>query len=328
MTMESSLALNVTQPLTNLSSFAAYGTFMAILGSIGNLLAFLVSLRPKVKGTSFSVFLGGMAIADSMVLWAQAFLLLTYFKTSQAFCMTRPFLLMFPEAQANWIIAGLTVERALMINWPMKANAFGLGKQKSGLLFLATICAIVICFHIPTLFFLQWDSENPNICFARDKLAYASGKIYPWMTVTLFFYLPMLTIAFCNLSIVRKLLASTSDKMNDKKQERLRRITVTVSLVSAVYVALEICNAIIRTVVALNGIDALNPKPEFFGSMMACQTNHGINIILYCLTGDQFREEFFSLIRSICCLKQSDKTESTSASTSKSTGTRVTKVAA
>ena len=72
----------------------------------GNILSLAVALRPKVRGSSFSVFLGALAIADNLVLWAQSFLLNTYYRVSQNYCVSRPFLLMYPEAQANWIIAG------------------------------------------------------------------------------------------------------------------------------------------------------------------------------------------------------------------------------
>ena len=72
----------------------------------------------------------------------------------------------------------------------------------------------------------------------------------------------------------------------DKATQRVRRIAVTVSVVSVVYVVLEFCNTLIRTQLAVGVIDGVRPPPEFFASMMACQTNHGINIILYCLSGN------------------------------------------
>ena len=54
---------------------------------------------------------------------------------------------------------------------------------------------------------------------------------------------------------------------------------------SVVYVLLECYNTLIRTRVALHKIDAVHPPPVFFASMMACQTNHAINVLLYCLSG-------------------------------------------
>merc|ERR1712212_1230913 len=88
---------------------------------------------------------------------------------------------------------------------------------------------------------------------------------------------------------------------------RITRIAVTVSVVSVVYVILELCNTIIRTQLAIGVIDGVHPPPEFFASMMACQTNHGINIVLYCLSGEQFREEFINLLRFLCCVNAEEK---------------------
>ena len=153
----------------------------------GNVLSLAVALRPKVRGNSFSVFLGALAVADSLVLWAQAFLLITFYNVSPSFCASRPFLLMYPEGQANWIIAGtialasdfpilvlligsvcteilhihnplgLTLERAILITYPMKATSMGFGKQKSGFLFVGTLIFSVFLVHFPTLFFLEYD---------------------------------------------------------------------------------------------------------------------------------------------------------------------------
>ena len=78
----------------------------------------------------------------------------------------------------------------------------------------------------------------------------------------------------------------------------MRRIAATVSVVSVVYVVLEFCNALIRTQLAVGVIDGIHPPPEFFASMMACQTNHSINIILYCLSGRRARQ---SLIGECLC---------------------------
>ena len=43
-------------------------------------------------------------------------------------------------------------------------------------------------------------------CAAREKFLYVFTKVYPWMTVVLFFFLPMLVIIICNISIVRIVL--------------------------------------------------------------------------------------------------------------------------
>ena len=54
-------------------------------------------------------------------------------------------------------VAGLTLERAVLIAAPMKASALGFGKQRSGVLIVGILVAVVLAFHLPTLFFLQYD---------------------------------------------------------------------------------------------------------------------------------------------------------------------------
>ena len=48
-----------------------------------------------------------------------------------------------------------------------------------------------------------------NDCFAVERLKHANEKVYPWLTVAIFFYLPMLVIVGCNIAIIRSLLSAS-----------------------------------------------------------------------------------------------------------------------
>ena len=81
-------------------------TNIADMPLLVNLLAIIIALRPKFRGNSFGAFLVTLATADALVLWTQVFILRIYYEVSTAYCMTRPFIMMFPEAVANCVIAG------------------------------------------------------------------------------------------------------------------------------------------------------------------------------------------------------------------------------
>ena len=59
--------------------------------------------------------------------------------------------------QSKTIISGLTLERAILISFPMKATSMGFGKQKSGFTFVGILIFSVLAVHVPTLFFLEYD---------------------------------------------------------------------------------------------------------------------------------------------------------------------------
>ena len=139
-------------------------------------------------------------------------------------------------------VAGLTFERAVLIAAPMKASALGFGKQRSGLLIVGFLVVVVLTFHLPTLFFLQYDpvkvirkGQNvfrvvisppflddisfhdakfilQNDCVITEALQFAALDLYPWLTVVCFFYLPMFVIIVCNVAIIRNLLVATSER--------------------------------------------------------------------------------------------------------------------
>ena len=105
-----------------------------------------------------------------------------------------------------------------------------------------------------------------------------------WQIIYLLFLTPASLLNRAEKCGICRFISPSSS--SDKSAQRVRRIAVTVSVVSVVYVVLEFCNTLIRTQLAIRVIDGVHPPPEFFASMMACQTNHGINIILYCLSGE------------------------------------------
>ena len=50
-------------------------------------------------------------------------------------------------------------------------------------------------------------------CVVREELQYAAETLYPWLTVIVFFYLPMIVIVLCNIGIIRKLISTQNERV-------------------------------------------------------------------------------------------------------------------
>ena len=46
----------------------------------------------------------------------------------------------------------------------------------------------------------------------NEGYEYLAGVVYPWLTVLLFFYLPMAVMAVCNVAIIKRVAMDTIDK--------------------------------------------------------------------------------------------------------------------
>ncbi|XP_074650326.1 cysteinyl leukotriene receptor 1-like [Tubulanus polymorphus] len=98
---------------------------IVIVGLFGNILTFLAMVKGSNRKKSTCFYMASLAIADSFVLFLYLMLwMLTYF-TANLFnewvCKIRKYLIMVGFRVSSWIIVVMSVERALVTVYPLKA---------------------------------------------------------------------------------------------------------------------------------------------------------------------------------------------------------------
>jgi hypothetical protein len=58
---------------------------------------------------------------------------------------------------------GLTIERAVLITFPLGASYLGFGRPRAGFAAVAVIIVSVLAAHFPSLFFLDFDPQEVRL---------------------------------------------------------------------------------------------------------------------------------------------------------------------
>merc|ERR1712181_26697 len=184
------------------------------------------------------------------------------------------------------------------------------GKRRTAYIFIFIAVLLVFVLNVPALLFWEYDGVTAS-CVMKKELSFVPAMLYPWLTTVLFVYSPILVIVISNAAIIKTLLSATRERKtmttSSSPHSHVCRIAVTISVVSVIFVILEMGSPILRTKLAAGNLELVHPPPRFFVGMMACQTNHGINFLLYCWTGKPFRKELVALLSSVFCIKAPNK---------------------
>ena len=62
-----------------------------------------------------------------------------------------------PVSKLITIFPGLTIERYMLVSFPIPSGLLGLGKRKAGSIMVTILVSLVMAFHAPTLRFLNFD---------------------------------------------------------------------------------------------------------------------------------------------------------------------------
>lgn len=104
---------------------------VVLLGTIGNVMSFIVLMRRRMRTTSVYFFLMVLAVADTLVLYISAFKtwireiteweLMVY---NNFACQTVVFLMLFSQHMAAWTVVLVTVDRFIAVWFPLRATSW------------------------------------------------------------------------------------------------------------------------------------------------------------------------------------------------------------
>ena len=312
---------------------AAYKTSIAILiwtlppiilfGTTGNIFSFILMLQREMRQTSTYFYLAILAVADTMVLFVSAFK--TWIRTwsnfellhiSDGSCKTFMFLTYFSLHLSGWLIVAVTVERFIVVWFPLKATSICNTTRAR----FTTVIIVLVLFLLNVHLF--WTAElvsNPgtgdkNCGMLQDnELLYKD--VVPWLHLAVYSFVPSCALLIFNTLIIvslirhRQVVVSQMTKDDRRTRYNHRKLAITLLWVSFVW----ICTT---TPSALYTVLPLRPSSvEEMGMLLLVKVicyiilyiNHSINFLLYCATGQNFRCEFTRLVRKLCRSKKKPK---------------------
>ena len=296
--------------------------FLLVLGTFGNVMTIAIH-KSTVNTSPMSIFFIVLAVADLLLLYNNCFQawvgLAFQFRLklhSIASCKIGYFLVYVSGVLSAWTLVAMTVQRAVSVLWPHRANVLcTAGKSK---VIVVSMTLFITAMHAHILYgFSILTTAGKRECYATTEYDYFFSGIWSWVDMFIFSLLPWLCLAVCNSLLVWKLKASVreaevslgsdqADKITDRKK-KATSITVTLVVVSTAFLILTFpmsCMQILSFVPWMNGTiyTARKTYAHYYVSEISYSlwyANSCINFYVNCLTGAKFRREAKHILKCI-----------------------------
>lgn len=184
-----------------------------LVGTIGNVLSFVVLLRSRMRSTSVYFYLMVLAAADTMVLYVSAFktwiFLLTGFEllnASNEACKIVFFLLLVSFHLAAWIIVLITLDRFIAVWFPLKATTMCVLSRARAATIILILTVFVYQLHVFWTFELQWHRQTQRMrCMPTKGHQHFNQLPFNILKVVTYSFLPFLIIMVLNVAIIVRL---------------------------------------------------------------------------------------------------------------------------
>ena len=310
-----------------------YPMVFLLIGTLGNLLSVYVVLRSKLRRYSTFTYLAFLSIVDLIVLYTFAinFLLHAWWnidlqQVSLVACKIYSFsIYFFPQASA-WILTAVSIDRVL-------ALTRGIRKPRKTRMTYATLLVIFLILFPLNVQFLFYDNtyqmdelddDDPtsghkyrivdtdmdiNVvqCSLENIEEYAKFYRNVWVYVdgVVNVYLPCTLMFLCSTIIFLNVLRTMGNANNSKKRLVARNLSTMLLSINTMFVFLTAPIVIYlmfeKQLLSSNSSECqIRVKAKLKMIKLLCiilmNANHTGNILVYCLTGTEFRTQLLHVL--------------------------------
>ena len=214
------------------------------------------------------------------------------------------------------LIVTMTFERCYSIVKPHKAASFNTTQKAK--ITIACVCIFSSLYNIPNLFFSDYQGTR---CIV-NKSSIPNVQIYAWVSFTINFALPFISLLMMNCVIIVKLHERSKSSMQETQSQTLnhkmksseKQVYIMLLLVTFTYLILVIPMKTYSTLYS-SVIAPRIKSPKMFAGIYLyyhvghklASTNNGINFFLYVMSGHKFRNDLLNLFRFNRSIKIKDK---------------------
>ena len=290
-------------------------------GILGNFIVLVVTLRMKPFNSS-SLFMVSLAAVDMFLVCGRI-----PFKEvaleNDASCMSLWYIFNVLPVYSNYILLLWTVERLIAVQFPLRVNDWCTLRN--------TAIAVVGAGIFSALFCVPWGLSQINFvgtpyCTLDKEWREFMYNIWFYVDTTIFAFIPMVAIFFCNILIIIRLKQSTerhkkmtsSEEARKNREREQRNMTITLLTVSFTFLILHVPTVTYQIASFIRFESTPEEKANwlFLNAMASTfmELQNSVNFYLYFLSGRRYREQTLKMI--LICRSRPAK----DAHTEKSTG--------
>ena len=198
------------------------------VGVVGNTISMLVMFQRHNRQTSFGIYLGVLALSDTLVLCTStAFWLERIFSSSPSRdinCRIHGYLVNSLQMNGFFLILSLTFDRLMAVRFPLNLVAWCNARRAK--LVSGVILVVALVVNIP---FCIYNHVKDNTVCAMGTPGSALSFVFPWITVVVGFVLPFVLLTSMNAVIIMT-IRNRRRHMARYAPERPRDTAVTIEM--------------------------------------------------------------------------------------------------
>ncbi|UJR27666.1 hypothetical protein I4U23_008946 [Adineta vaga] len=285
---------------------------MILLGcAIGNIISFMVLLRPRLRRQTTSIYLAVLCVAEMGTCYTgllRQFLLDAFnldIRLINSFtCRTHIYLTYVFLRLAPLLLALVTLQRYLYVSQRAACSLRSTCVQ----LFCLFLFVCLAELHLFIFYDLTYSDTRPrtdDVPFecTVDKVHHKSyyefrSKIYPKLALVAYTVIPLAIIILGNVLLVRTVRQAS--KRSRSTTRKKRSVTRMLYAVSVLYTVLTSPASIFLAVAPTSYQLAPAFRLQWTLLRLLFYLCHSVNFLLFCASGTFFRQEFASFVRSNC----------------------------
>ena len=281
------------------------------MGLVGNTLSFLVMIRSNNRKISTCIYMAAISINDNLMMaWTfRTWYSFTFKSNYPKLCKLTAYGSYLILQNSTFQIVAMTIDKYIAIKWPHKAAAYSSPNRAKIIIFAILIFAAL--YNLPHYFMAN--VVEGQCGFSVESIL---TKVHSWISFVLNGIIPFTLLIHMNYVIVRtvrqsrKMFSSTAGIETRQKSMKSAesQLTTMLVLVTTLFLIL-ILPSYIRFIYA--AFVRTDTPSKFADSLLISEisyhlyvTNSGINFLLYCISGQRFRNDLKEIVCWIgqgCC---------------------------
>ena len=290
------------------------------LGLVGNILSFLVMIRPKNRKVSTCVYMAAISINDNILL---SFDIHVWFviavhkrKWHEWECKSNTYFAYLCLQTATYLVLAMTIDKYIAIQWPHKSAWYSSPRRAK--IIVSTVIISVAMYNLPHFFITAVVAGN---CYGYSAKGILT-KVYSWFTIVINAFIPFTLLIHMNYVTVKTVRNSRKMFRNnikttgiDAREKSMKsaenQLTTMLLLVTTLFSILLLPTYIRFIYAAFVSSDTPSKYAMsifiFEISYKLYVTNSGINFFLYCISGKKFRNDLKEIL---CCMSSANSSPS------------------
>lgn len=300
------------------------GPFIFIGGLATNILTLIVLLRHNLRRVTTCAYLFMLAVMDTLALFMYFLRWIDTFDNlaSTWICKVWVFLTFFSTQYSMCCISVVTLERFLIIKYPLEAKSWITMKRTRIVIFvLAIIYIIVNHHHFYTVEATFEHSQERYKCtiINRPQFIYFWTYVQPVLHAFLYSYIPLIIVHRVNAAIIAHLRiydtnleettrsSSTGLVHKHGPQVGSKQLPRMLMLIAISFTCLTLPTTVltvIKWIVDYKDVSDISSQASLIVADVVAghlkYTHHAINFWLYCFSGKKFRNELRQVLNCEC----------------------------